>query len=133
MSFYNGFLNMTNWSGNLILPTLNSTRDAAAGASPTLPASNASWTGVSILNAPGATSYPISSLTYLLVYQELNVLGPSMTKARAQALVDFVWWAVHDGQAYSEALVYVPLPDSVKNLNEQGLRNVTFNGQTLHT
>ena len=122
-----------NPAGNFILPTLNSTRDAAAGASPTLPASNASWTGVSILNAPGATSYPISSLTYLLVYQELNVLGPSMTKARAQALVDFVWWAVHDGQAYSEALVYVPLPDPVKNLNEQGLRNVTFNGQTLHT
>jgi len=122
-----------NPAGNFILPTLNSTSDAAAGASPSLPASNASWTGVSILNAPGATSYPISSLTYLLIYEELNVLGPSMTQARAKALVDFVWWAVHDGQAYSEALVYVPLPDSVKTLNEQGLRNVTFNGQTLHT
>ena len=122
-----------NPAGNFILPTLTSTSDAAASASPALPAPDGDWSAVSILNAPGPTSYPVSSLTYLLVYKELNVFGSSMTQARAKALVDFVWWAVHDGQTYSAALVYVPLPVSIQGLNERGLQNMTYNGQTLHT
>ena len=121
-----------NPAGNFILPSLSSTAAAAAGAAPSLPSPDASWSSVSILNAPGAESYPIASFTYLLVYKELNVLGPSMTQARAKALVDFLWWVVHDGQAYSEALVYVPLPQAVITLDEQALRSVTFNGQALH-
>lgn len=122
-----------NPAGNFILPTLATTSDAAASASPTLPAPDGDWSAVSILNAPGANSYPVSSLTYVLVYKELNVFGSAMTQARAKALVDFVWWAVHDGQTYSAALVYVPLPSAIQTLNEQGLRSVTLNGQTLHT
>ena len=132
-----------NPAGNFVLPSLASTASAAAAAAPTLPTSDGDWSGVSILMAPGAGSYPVSSLTYLLVYKELNAIGPSMTQARAKALVDFIWWAVSaqcptapatcDGQSYSTALVYVPLPQSVVTLDEQGLRNVTFNGQTLRT
>ena len=122
-----------NPAGNFILPTLASTSAAAAGASPSLPTPDGDWSAVSILNAPGPNSYPVSSLTYLLVYKELNVFGSAMTQVRAKALVDFVWWAVHDGQTYSAALVYVPLPTSIQTLDEQGLRSITFNGQTLHT
>jgi phosphate ABC transporter phosphate-binding protein len=128
-----------NPAGNFILPTLNTTKAAAEGAAPVLPSPDGDWSGVSILNAAGANSYPISSLTYLLLYKELNVLGPSMTKAKAQALVDFVWWAVHDlvagkpaGQSYSAALLYVPLPQSVVDLDVAGLQKITYNGQTLH-
>jgi phosphate transport system substrate-binding protein len=69
----------------------------------------------------------------LLVYRELNVLGSSMTQTKAKALVDFLWWAIHDGQDYSAALVYVPLPAGVVDLNEQTIGLVTFNGQALHT
>ena len=122
-----------NPAGNFILPTLNSTAAAAAGASPSLPFTNGDWGNVSILDAPGATSYPISSFTYLLVYKELSVIGPTMTQVKAQALVDFLWWVVHDGQTYSSDLVYVPLPPSVVTLDEQGIRSITFNGQTLHS
>ena len=120
-----------NPAGNWILPTLASTSDAAASASPTLPAPDGDWSTVSILNAPGANSYPVSSLTYLLVYKELNVFGSAMTQARASALVDFVWWAVHEGQNYSAALVYVPLPASIQSLDEGGLQTMMFNGQPL--
>ncbi|HTD81494.1 MAG TPA: phosphate ABC transporter substrate-binding protein PstS, partial [Thermoplasmata archaeon] len=120
-----------NPAGNWILPTLASTSDAAASASPTLPAPDGDWSTVSILNAPGANSYPVSSLTYLLVYKELNVFGSAMTQARANALVDFVWWAVHEGQNYSAALVYVPLPASIQSLDEGGLQTMMFNGQPL--
>ena len=122
-----------NAAGNFVLPTLDSTAAAAAGASSSLPSTSGDWGNVSILNAPGATSYPISSFTYLLVYKELSVIGPTMTSVKAQSLVDFLWWVVHDGQTYSSALVYVPLPPSVVTLDEQGVRSITFNGQTLHS
>ena len=46
-----------------------------SGASSGLPAGDASWTNVSLLNAPDANAYPIVSFTYLIVYKELNVLS----------------------------------------------------------
>jgi len=122
-----------NPAGNFILPSLDSTAAAAAGAAASLPSASGDWGNVSILDAPGTESYPISSLTYLLVYVELSVIGPSMTPTKARALVDFLWWAIHDGQTYSSALVYVPLPQSVVMLDETVIRSITFNGQTLHS
>lgn len=122
-----------NPAGSFVLPTLDSTAAAAAGAALTLPSGAGDWGNVSILDAPGATSYPIASLTYLLVYKELSVIGPSMTQTKAKALVDFLWWAVHDGQAYSSALVYVSLPSAVVTIDEASINSITYNGQTLHT
>jgi phosphate transport system permease protein/phosphate transport system substrate-binding protein len=87
-----------NPAGNWILPSLDSTTVAVeSGASSGLPAGDASWTSVSLLNAPDATAYPIVSFTYLIVYKELNVV-PGMTQEKATALVQFLWYVVHDGQ-----------------------------------
>jgi len=121
-----------NKQGNFIEPTLNSTRSAAAAAATMLPKGDQSWTAVNLLNAQGADSYPIASFSYLLVYKELSVL-PTMDKAKAQALVDFLWWATHEGQSYAPRLQYVPLPQTVVSLNEQTIKSITFNGQTLRT
>jgi ABC-type phosphate transport system substrate-binding protein len=85
----------------------------------------------SLVNNTQATgAYPITSFSYFLVYKELNVL-PNMDKATAQALVDFLWWTVHDGQNFSADLVYVPLPQEVRNHNEATIRMVTLNGEQL--
>src|SRR6266581_1533775 len=121
-----------NPAGNFILPSLASTAAAAASAS-SLPSPSGDWGNVSILNAPSATSYPIASFTYLLVYKELNTIGTSMTAQKAQGLVDFLWWAVHDGQSRSAALVYPTLPAGLVTLDEGAIRSITFNGQTLHS
>ncbi len=123
-----------NPAGNFILPSLASTAAAAASAS-SLPSPSGDWGNVSILNAAGANSYPISSFTYLLVYVELNTIGSSMTQTKALALVDFLWWAVHEpgGQQYAAGLVYPALPPSVVTLDETAIRSITFNGQTLHS
>lgn len=123
-----------NPAGNFVLPSLASTAAAAASA-PSLPSPDGDWNNVSILNAVGANSYPIASFTYLLTYKELNTIGTSMTQAKAQALVDFLWWCVHDpgGQQYAVGLVYPPLPQTVVMLDEQAIRSITFNGQTLHS
>jgi phosphate ABC transporter phosphate-binding protein len=123
-----------NPAGSFIAPTLNSTAAAAAGAAPTLPSGTADWFNVSVIDAAGATSYPIASFTYLLIYQHLETLGSSMTQTKAAALVKFLWWCIHDGQSYSASLVYVPLPQAVRTLDETTLNSITFNGQAVpHT
>ena len=119
-----------NKDGYFVEPTLESIKSAVVSASTTLPKGDESWVAVSLLNIQGTNSYPIVSFSYIIVYKELNVL-PSMNKNKAQALVDFLWWATHDGQSYATSLSYVPLPQSVVPINEQTISSITYNGQTL--
>jgi len=121
---------LQNREGRFIEPTLQTTAAAAAAVAPTLPKGDESWFHVSLLNAPGADSYPIASFSYLLVYKDLSVL-PTMTKEKAQALVEFLWWAIHDGQKYASALEYVPLPPEVVAVNEATIKMITFKGEPL--
>ncbi|XHH10366.1 MAG: phosphate ABC transporter substrate-binding protein PstS [Candidatus Bathyarchaeia archaeon] len=120
-----------NPSGQFVMPTLESTTAAAqAVASSGLPKGNEAWTNVNLLNANDPDAYPIVSFSYLLCYKELNVV-PGMTQDKATALVQFLWYVVHDGQQFASGLEYAPLPENVKALNEETLRSITFNGQTL--
>ena len=123
-----------NPAGNFILPSLISSAAAASNV-PTLPTPEGDWQNVTLLNAAGANSYPVVTFTYLLVYRELSTIGSSMTQAKAKALVDFLWWAVHDpgGQTYSEALAYPKLPQAVITHDEGAINSITFNGVVLHT
>ena len=110
--------------------TLDTTSAAAAGASQSLPKADGVWSNVSINNAPGPKAYPIASFTYLLVNPNLDQLK-GMDKQRAQDLVHMLYWFVTDGQQYSKKLLYVPLPDSVVELDKQGLSEIKFQGQQL--
>jgi phosphate transport system substrate-binding protein len=122
-----------NPSGNYVLPSLSSTTVAAQSVASTgLPAGNASWTSVNLLNAPEAQAYPIVSFSYLLVYKELNVV-PDMTQARATAIVQFLWYVVHSGQDLTPGLAYAALPANVVQIDEVTIQSITFNGQTLPT
>ncbi len=114
-----------NKAGKFIEPTLETTANAAAGAVPTLPAGDASWSSVSIVDATGDNSYPIGSFTYFLVYKDQT------DQAKGRILAEYLWWAVHDGQKYSSELLYVPLPAEVVSLNEKTIRLMNYNGQTL--
>jgi phosphate transport system substrate-binding protein len=62
---------------------------------------------VSITNAPGKASYPISSFTWILLYENPK------DKAQAKVLVDFMKWALGDGQKFASELGYAPLPAEV--------------------
>ena len=92
-----------NPAGEFLQASAESVTAAAAGAAPTMPADFR----VSITNAEGAGAYPVSSFTWMLFYE-----NPT-DKARAAAMVDFMKWALTDGQAYCADLGYAPLPDSV--------------------
>jgi phosphate transport system substrate-binding protein len=122
-----------NPAGNWVLPSLDSTQLAVqSDASSGLPAGDASWTIVSLLNAPDANAYPIASFTYLIVYKELNVLS-DMTQAKATALVQFLWYVVHGGQDLAPGLSYAKLPSNVVQIDEITIKSITFNGQALQT
>lgn len=119
------YANIKNKAGNFIEPTLETTANAATRAVPTLPTGDASWSSVSIVDAPGNNSYPISSFTYLLVYKD------QADQTKGKILAEFLWWAVHDGQKYSSDLLYVPLPNGVVNLNEKTIKLMNYNWQPL--
>ncbi|MGE5532875.1 MAG: phosphate ABC transporter substrate-binding protein PstS [Bacillota bacterium] len=122
-----------NPAGNWVLPNLDSTTVAVqSGASGGLPAGDASWTGVSLLNAPDTNAYPIVSFTYLIVYKELNVV-PGMSENKATALVQFLWYVIHDGQNLSTDLSYATLPANVVQIDETTINSMTLNGQHLST
>lgn len=121
---------LKNRDGNFVEPSLESSAAAAEALSPRLPRGEESWEKVSLLNAPGANSYPIVSFSYVLVYKDLSIL-PKMDRDKAVELVKFLWWATHDGQQYAPNLQYVPLPNSVISLNEETIKSITFNGEKV--
>jgi len=118
-----------NTAGNFVVPTLQTILYAAANETGT---PNPNDLRLHIVNAQGAQSYPIATYTYLLIYKDMSV-QPSMTEAKARALAKFLWWAVHDGQKMSPALIYVPLPSNIVAADEELIRTLTFQGQPLVT
>ncbi|MBA3285835.1 MAG: phosphate ABC transporter substrate-binding protein PstS, partial [Nitrosopumilus sp.] len=97
-----------------------------------LPNGSASWSNVSITNAPGPDSYPISSFSYILLYEDLGS-NPSINQQKAKAVVDFISWAITDGQKFSSPLGYVPLSEAVVEQNQQTLNSLTLNGKPIST
>jgi phosphate transport system permease protein/phosphate transport system substrate-binding protein len=124
------FAFIQNEAGNFVEPTLDSTEAAVAASAGSLPAGDESWNNVTLVNAPGNDSYPIASFSYLLLNKELAD-NPTMTEDKAKALVDFVNWAVTDGQQFAPELEYVPLPDEVVQLDQDTLSQITFNEQPI--
>jgi len=118
-----------NAAGNYIVPTLQTILWAAQNATGT---PNPSDLRLHIVNAAGAQSYPICTYTYILVYKDMSA-NPSTTKEKAEALAHFLWWAIHDGQQYSTALIYVPLPANVVAADEQLLMTLNYQGTPLLT
>jgi phosphate transport system substrate-binding protein len=80
---------------------------------------------VSITNAGRDDAYPVSSLTWILVYRD------QPDPAKGKALVDFLWWATHEGQAMAAPLHYAPLPAEFLPMVEAKLREVSSAGRPL--
>jgi phosphate transport system substrate-binding protein len=110
-----------NNSGNFVEPSLDAVTAAAAEALPTTPED----LRVSITNAGGANVYPISSYTYILVYKDQKDAN------RGKALVDFLWWGVHDGEKFTKDLQYAPLPPEIVKRAEVKINSITSGGKAL--
>jgi phosphate ABC transporter phosphate-binding protein len=112
---------------SFVEPTLDTVAADAEAAVANLPAADGDWSKVSVVNQPGANSYPISTLTYVMVYADLSKVSGE-TSDKSTDVINFLHWIINDGQQYSTGLLYVPLPDSIKKIGEDGLAKVTFSG-----
>jgi phosphate transport system substrate-binding protein len=108
------FASVQNAAGEFIKASPEAVTKAAAAASSAMPADFR----VSITNAQGAGAYPISSFTWILLYQM-----PKDT-ARAAAMVGFMKWALTDGQKFATELGYAPLPPAVVTLEMAALQKI---------
>ncbi len=107
-----------NAAGNFIAPSTETITAAASGVADKLP-SNTDYR-VSIVNAAGANIYPISSFTWILVYAQQS------DSVKGKKLVDFLRWALTDGEEEATALNYAPLPASMAVLLRSRLDAIKF-------
>lgn len=105
------YAEVQNASGAFVAPTIEAITEAAAAAASKL-GKNTDYR-VSIVNAPGKNAYPISSFTWLLVYERMP------NAAKSKTLTDFLKYALNDGQKSASALDYAPLPASLAKQLEQ--------------
>jgi phosphate transport system substrate-binding protein len=110
-----------NASGAFMAPSIDTVTAAAAASAASMPDD----LRISITNAAGAQAYPISSYTYILVYKDQR------DAAKGKALVDFLWWGIHDGEGFAKELQYAPLPADIVKKAEAKINSVTSNGTAL--
>jgi len=110
-----------NAAGNFVEPTIDNVTAAAAASAANTPDD----LRVSITNASGANAYPISSYTYILVYKDLT------DATKGKAVVDFLWWGIHDGESFAKDLQYAPLPAEIVKRSEAKINSITSGGKSL--
>jgi len=103
-----------NQTGQFVRASTETVSNAATGAAKAMPRDFR----VSITNAPGHNVYPISSFTWLLFNER-----PS-DRVKSRTMVDFVKWALTDGQRFAAELGYAPLPKEVVALEMQALSRI---------
>jgi phosphate transport system substrate-binding protein len=103
-----------NANGEFVKASIPAVTAAAAAAAKSMPPDFR----VSITNAPGAGVYPISSFTWLLLYENPK------DKAQSKAMVEFMKWALTDGQKMATDLGYAPLPAEVIKLEQAALATI---------
>lgn len=108
-----------NKAGKFVEPKIDAITAAAAGVE--MP----DTLHVSLAGAASEGAYPISSFTYLLVFDDTK------DAAKGKALASFLWWAIHDGQKFAEALDYAPLPEPVVKKVEERLKALHSGNQKL--
>lgn len=112
---------LKNASGAFVEPTIDSVTAAAAASAGSTPDD----LRVSITNAAGPSAYPIASYTYILVYKNQR------DAAKGKALVDFLWWGIHEGENFAKELQYAPLPADIVRRAESKINSITAGGAAL--
>ena len=113
------YAQLKNSSGNFIVPTMASASAAAEGIA--LPDDMK----IMITNSSNAQAYPIVGFTWILAYVNQT------DKTKGQELANVLWWAIHNGQQYANALNYPTLPTSAVTKAENEILSMKYQGQPL--
>jgi phosphate transport system substrate-binding protein len=103
-----------NSAGQFVRASIEATTAAAEAAAANMPEDFR----VSITNPPGEKAYPIASFTWLLLYED------AQDKAQAKIMVDFMKWALTDGQKFAKELGYAPLPKTIVDREMKALERI---------
>lgn len=109
-----GYGSVQNADGQFVKADTKTVSAAAAGAAKSMPADYR----VSIVNAPGKESYPISTFTWLLIPSKID------DPAKKKNLVEFLHWMLKDGQNSAAGLGYAPLPQNVAKMVDKSISQV---------
>jgi phosphate transport system substrate-binding protein len=114
-----------NAAGNFIKPTLAATTDAVTAAMPNAPAD----LRFLIVNPPASVpnAYPIGASTWVLLYKDY----PASKATEVKAMIDFLWWAIHDGQNYAAQVDYSAMAPALVTKAEAALKSVTVGGKPV--
>jgi len=128
-----------NHAGRFILANLTNIAESVnAGIAVSIPASSATWTGYSIVNnifndTSGTYLYPVTTFTYVMVYQNLSPSYAGTSQAQANGLGAFLWWIVNHGQNAGAKIGYPALPASVVAADDTAIKSITYNGTPVYT
>jgi phosphate transport system substrate-binding protein len=117
------YASVKNKAGTFVAPTLAATAAAAEGAKP--PADLRFAT----IDAPGAQTYPIAAVTFLLAYKDVCKAGAD--EGKAKALKTWLDYALGDGQQVAKQLQYAPLPDALKTKAQAKVDSLRCNGAPI--
>lgn len=111
-----------NKSGNFIDP--NSLESIGLSADVNFPAD----AKVDIVDSDAPKGYPISATTWLLLYKDQTYTG---NVAKSRAVVEMMWWIIHEGQGLNETVDYAKLPSAAVKVAENLLKSVEYDGKSL--
>ncbi len=117
------FADVANKNGTFITPSLDSVK--AAADLPSFPAD----LRFNLVNGDSPTGYPIAGTVWIITYKDLSKVLKSQD--RANALVDFLWWAIHDGQSDAAPLFYGSIPSALLAQDEAAVKSISWAGQSL--
>ncbi|RMF34092.1 MAG: phosphate ABC transporter substrate-binding protein PstS [Chloroflexi bacterium] len=109
---------LQNRAGAFVEPTLESITAASDAYADQMPEDMAQL----LVNAPGEASYPIAGYTFLLLYQDMPDCG------KARKMVEFLRWALTEGDVYARELLYAPLGSRVEQKVLDRLQTLTCEG-----
>ncbi len=108
------FADIKNASGEYVTPTIASITEALESVK--IPDDFR----FSMVNPPGPGAYPVAGTTWLLVYEQ----QPDPVKGRK--LVEFLNWALTQGEGMAAALDYAPLPDSLQQRVRERIKTIKY-------
>ncbi|MEN3279628.1 MAG: phosphate transport system substrate-binding protein, partial [Solirubrobacteraceae bacterium] len=112
-----------NAAGNYVEPSLQATSAAATGVTPP------SDLRFSTINAKGDQAYPISAVTFMLVWQDMCKSG--LQSNQAKLVKDWLGYGLGGGQQVAPQLQYAPLPDAIKTKAQAKVDGLQCNGQAI--
>ena len=116
------FAKVQNKAGNFITPSIAS---VTAAANITIPAD----AKVTLTNTEAADGYPISGLSWVIIYKEQKYNNRSLDKVTK--MLKLIQWMIHDGQQFSAPLNYAPLSSSAVSVGDALLKQVTYDGKPV--